>query len=110
MQNPLEIDNETTERPTRNIFLRILFGGIWFVALYLATYIIIACIEGIVTGTSKFKSGAEASAAGGQAGEDFADKYGLILILSYILLFSVLCFFRLLPGVAKYKKSKPRDT
>jgi hypothetical protein len=63
-------------------------------------------LGGIVGGvagasTNSFETG---SAAGRQASLDFFHKYGLTVFLCQILVFSVLCTFRLLPGVAKYKK------
>ena len=37
---------------------------------------------------------------------DFFRKYDPIIIIGQILVFAVLCYFRLLPGVGKYKKLK----
>jgi uncharacterized BrkB/YihY/UPF0761 family membrane protein len=104
MSNQSELENEVIERPTRNIFLRILFGGLWFVGLYFIFCMLIGTISAIFADTSKYKSHAETSAAASQSGEDFVNQYGLIVFVVYVLLFIVLCFFRLLPGVSKYKK------
>jgi hypothetical protein len=108
------MENETTDstqRPTRNVFLRILFGFLWFVLLRIVTSGIIGAIVGGIAGAGKanpeagFAGNFEAGAnAGAQATMEFMHKYGLFVLLSQILLFVVLCYFRLLPGVGKYKK------
>ena len=105
-----EITN-STQRPTRNIFLRILFGFLWFVLLRIVSGGIIGAIVGSIAGAGKanpeagfagnFQAGAN---AGAQAAMEFMHKYGWFVFLSQILLFVILCYFRLLPGVGKYKK------
>jgi uncharacterized BrkB/YihY/UPF0761 family membrane protein len=109
MQNPAEIDSDAADRPTRNIFLRILFCGLWFVGLFFITYMAIGLISAAFTDTSKYQSHAEASSAASQSGGAFADRYGLLVFFTYIVVFIVLCFFRLLPGVSKYRKLKSQD-
>jgi hypothetical protein len=104
---------DTTPRATRNIFLRILFGFLWFVLIYFVTSALVGGIVGGIAGagvadpqagmSGNFQAGAN---AGRQATLDFMRKYGLFVFLSQIVLFVVLCFFGLLPGVSKYKKSK----
>jgi hypothetical protein len=104
---------DTTQRPTRNLFLRILFGFLWFVLIYFVTSALVGGIVGAIAGTGaadpqagisgNFQAGAN---AGRQATLNFMHKYGLFVLLSQIILFVVLCFFGLLPGVSKYKKSK----
>lgn len=106
-------NTESTQRPTRNIFLRILFGFLWFVLLRIVTGGIIGAIVGGLAGAGKanpeagFAGNFEAGAnAGAQATMEFMHKYGLFVLLFQILLFVILCYFRLLPGVSKYKKLK----
>ena len=104
---------DTTQRPTRNIFLRILFGFLWFVLLRIVTGGIIGAIVGATAGAGQadpnagfagnFQAGAN---AGAQAVMEFMHKYGLFVFLFQIVLFVVLCYFGLLPGVGKYKKVK----
>jgi hypothetical protein len=105
---------DSTGKPTRNIFLRILFGFLWFVLLRIITGGILGGIVGGLATTGRgnpqagvaenFQNGAN---AGAQAALEFFHKYGLLVLLCQIVLFAVLCAFRLLPGVAKYKKVKP---
>jgi hypothetical protein len=110
------MENETTDstqRPTRNIFLRILYGFLWFVLLRIVSGGVIGAIVGGIAGTGKanpeagfagnFQAGAN---AGAQAVMEFMHKYGWFILLFQILLFVILCYFRLLPGVGKYKKLK----
>jgi NADH:ubiquinone oxidoreductase subunit 3 (subunit A) len=107
------VTTATTQRPTRNIFLRILFGFLWFVLLRIVTGGIIGAIVGGVASTGRanpdagfagnFQAGAN---VGAQAAMQFFQKYGLLVLLFQIVLFTVLCAFRLLPGVGKYKKLK----
>jgi hypothetical protein len=106
----------SSDRPKRNLVLRILFGFLWFVAFYFVTNILVGGIVGGIAGASANQdSGSSVSLrqsfeAGGSAGRvastDFFHKYGLIVFLVQILVFAVLCFFALLPGVSKYKKVK----
>src|ERR1035437_7592097 len=100
---------DSVQRPTRSIFLRILFGFLWFVVLYLVTHEIIGGIVGGIAGASmttptpNFEAG---FTVGRQAAREVWHKYGLIVFLSRILLFAILCGFQVLPGVGKYKKLK----
>ena len=104
---------DSTQRPTRNIFLRMLFGFLWFVLLRIVSGGFIGAMIGGISGTGKanpeagfagnFQAGAN---AGAQAAIEFMHKYGWFIFLSQILLFVILCYFRLLPGVGKYKKLK----
>jgi hypothetical protein len=104
---------DTTQSQTRNIFLRILFGFLWFVLFDFVTSALVGGIVGAIAGagaaepqagiSGNFQEGAN---AGRRASMDFMHKYGLFVFLSQILLFAVLCFFGLLPGVGKFKKSK----
>jgi amino acid transporter len=104
---------DTTQKPTRNIFLRIIFGFLWFVLIYFVTSALVGGVVGAIAGAGAGDPQAGVSAnlqaganAGRQATLNFMNKYGLIVILCQIILFAVLCFFGLLPGVGKYKKSK----
>ncbi|HEY3762433.1 MAG TPA: hypothetical protein VGN23_11865 [Verrucomicrobiae bacterium] len=110
------MENETiqsAQRPTRSLFLRIVFGFLWFVLLRIVTGGIIGAVVGATAGAGagdpnagvaeNFQNGAS---AGAQATIEFMQKYGWYIFLFQILLFSALCYFRLLPGVGKYKKLK----
>ena len=101
------------QRPTRNVFLRILFGFLWYVLFYNLTYMLIGGVVGTQAGihngsnaASTIKTYDAGFAAGRDAGMDFFRKYDPIIIMGQILVFAVLCYFRLLPGVGKYKKLK----
>jgi len=101
---------DSAQKPTRSIYLRILFGFLWFVLLRIVSGGVIGAIVGSIAGAGKanpeagiagnFEAGAN---AGAQAVIEFMHKYGLFIFLSQILLFVILCYFRLLPGVGKYK-------
>jgi hypothetical protein len=104
---------DTAQKPTRNIFLRIIFGFLWFVLIYFVTSALIGGVVGAIAGagaedpqagmSGNFQAGAN---AGRQATINFMHKYGLFVILFQVVLFVVLCVFGLLPRVGKYKKSK----
>jgi hypothetical protein len=104
------------ERPKRNLLLRILFGFLWFVAFYLFTNILVGGIVGAIAGASTsrdsgasetFSQSFEAGRnAGHQASVEFFHKYGFLVFLVQILVFAVLCFFAVLPGVGRCKKLK----
>ncbi len=93
--------------------MRILFGFLWFVLLRIVTGGIIGAIVGATAGTGRadpqagfvgnFQAGVN---SGAQAAMEFFQKYGLLVLPFQILLFVVLCYFRLLPGVGRYKKAK----
>src|SRR5579863_9580980 len=101
-------------RPTRSMFLRIFFGFLWFIALRIATSAIIGGVVGGIAGvnhanqadpqagvTGNFQTGI---GVGAQASMDFTRQYGLYVLIGQVLLFAVLCYFRILPGVGKYPK------
>ena len=106
----------SVERPKRNLLLRILFGFLWLVAFYILTNMLVGGIVGGIAGAStNGDSGAsetlrQSFEAGRNAGREatvvFFHKYGLVVFLVQIVVFAVLCFFAVLPGVAKYKKLK----
>jgi NADH:ubiquinone oxidoreductase subunit 3 (subunit A) len=110
------MENETTDstqRPTQNIFLRILYVFLWLVLLRIVTGGFIGAIVGGMAGASKENTNAGMSGnfeagynTGAHATMVFMHKYGLIIFLFQILIFIVLCVFGLLPGVGKYKKQK----
>jgi hypothetical protein len=105
---------DSTPRPTRNIFLRILFGFLWFFGLRIVTSAIIGAIVGGIAGAGQanpqagaagnFEAGAN---AGARAAIEFMHNYALFIFLGQVVLFAILCYFRILPGVGKYKKLKP---
>jgi NADH:ubiquinone oxidoreductase subunit 3 (subunit A) len=104
------------ERPKRSLSLRILFGFLWFIAFYFLTNILVGGIVGAIAGastnrdsgaTQTFNQSFEAGRnAGHQASVNFFHKYGLVVFLVQILVFAILCFFAVLPGVGKYKRLK----
>ena len=93
--------------------MRILFGFLWFVAFRIVTGAAIGGLVGAIAGasTANPESGFTASfeagrTSGYQASVKFFHKYGLIILLLQVLVFAMLCYFRVLPGVGKYKKVK----
>jgi len=95
----------STQRPKRSLFLRILFGFLWFVAFYFLSNIFVGAVVGGIAGasTTTFEAGAM---AGQQASIKFFEKYGVIVFLLQVVTFAILCFFRLLPGVGKYRGAR----
>jgi hypothetical protein len=100
----------------RNIFLRIFFGFLWFIGLRIVTSAIIGAVVGGIAGANhaaqtdpqggfseNFQTGV---GVGAQASMDFTRQYGLFVLIGQVLLFVVLCYFRILPGVGKYKAVK----
>jgi hypothetical protein len=72
----------------RNIFLRIFFGFLWFIGLRIVTSAMIGAIVG----------------EGAQVSMDFTVPYGRFVLIGQVLLFVALCYFRILPGISKYKR------
>jgi hypothetical protein len=110
MENEIK---DPAQRPTRNMFLRILFGFLWFVLIRIVTGGFIGGIVGGLATTGHadpnagFSGNFEAGAhTGAQAAIDFMNKYGMIIFVSQIVFFAILCYFGILPGVGKYKKVK----
>jgi hypothetical protein len=111
------MENEPAGSPpaqTRNIFLRILFGFLWFIGIRIVTSMIIGAVVGGIAGahhaaqmppqggfSENFQTGI---GVGAQASMDFTRQYGLFVLMGQVLLFADLCYFRILPGVGKYKK------
>jgi hypothetical protein len=93
----------SVQRPVRSIFVRILFGFLWFLAFYFLTNMLIGGVVGGIAGasTNSFEAGAS---AGRRASIDFYHKYGLIVFLVQNLVFAGLCVFGVLPGIGKHKK------
>jgi hypothetical protein len=91
----------------RNIFLRIIFGVLWFIPIYLVTQITIGVIIGTIAGASTSTHTAEAGrAAALSAYVAFFQKYRLIVFCLQILLTVVLSFLSILPGTGKFKRKK----
>ena len=100
--------------PKRNLALRILFGFLWLVAFYFITNMLVGGVVGAISGASSgtssdpqsFSEGFhQGQNAGRQAARAFFHKYGLIVFLIQIVVFTALCAFSVLPGVGRYKKN-----
>jgi hypothetical protein len=93
------------EKPKRNLFLRIIFGILWFIPICFVTNIIIGGIVGVIAGTST-QSYDAAYEAGQLASIIFFQKYWLIVLFFQILFTTVLSCFGILPGTGKFKMKK----
>jgi tetratricopeptide (TPR) repeat protein/uncharacterized RDD family membrane protein YckC len=98
----LEEENKVTKR---SIFLRALFGFLWFILIRLLSNMIIGGIVGAFAGTST-KSFEEGYNAGRSASIDFFQKYGLLIFLAQVILTVILSVIEFLPGTSQYKKIK----
>ena len=98
----LEEENKVTKR---SIFLRTLFGFLWFIPIYLLSNMIIGGIVGAFAGAST-KSFEEGYNAGRVASIDFFQKYGLLIFLAQVILTLLLSVIGFLPGTGRYKKIK----
>ena len=109
----MDTSPENTAPRKRHILLRILYAALWFVLFYFVTSAIVGGIVGGIAGGSAADPNADiagnfsaGASAGRMATTRFMQKYGSFIFLSQIVSFTALCAFRLLPGVAKYKRSK----
>jgi hypothetical protein len=93
-------------REERSWIARILFGFLWFVLIYVVSGALVGGIAGGIRAASATTREAAAE-AGRQASRDVYDNYGMLIFLVQLLVFTVLCSTDVLPGVGKYKKSKP---
>jgi hypothetical protein len=105
-RDSMAADNEFTiqkKKPERNIFLRIVFGILWFIPIYLATGMIIGAIIGAIAGaaTHSYEAG---YISGREASANFFHQYGILILLLQIFLTAALSFYGILPGTGKYKK------
>ena len=89
----------------RSIFLRALFGFLWFILIRFLSNMIIGGIVGAFAGAST-KSFEEGYNAGRTASIDFFQKYGLFIFLAQIILTVVLSVAGFLPGTGRHKKIK----
>ena len=101
----IQILKEENKVTKRSIFLRILFGLLWFIPIYILSSMI---ISGIIAGfvgrsTMSFEEGYN---AGRTASIDFYQKYGLFIFLAQIILTVVLSVAGFLPGTGRHKKIK----
>ena len=98
----MEEENKVAKR---NVFLRVLFGFLWFILIYLLSNMIIGSIVGGFAGasTTSFEEGFN---AGRTASVDFFQKYGLFIFLAQVILTVVLSVTGFLPGTSRYKKIK----
>jgi hypothetical protein len=98
---------EATELEERNIFLRILFGFLWFIPFYFVTNSIVGGVVGGIAGAHAHADSYQAgAAAAGPAVQDFFRRNSLIIFCYQILAYAALCLLRWVPGVSKYKKVK----
>jgi hypothetical protein len=102
------IMEEENKVAKRNVFLRVLFGFLWFIPIYFLSNMIIGGIVGGFAGTST-TSFEEGYNAGHTASVDFFQKYGLFIFLAQVILAVVLSVTGFLPGTSRYKKQKPLD-
>lgn len=95
------------EKTPRNLFVRIIFGLLWFIPFYFVSNVIIGGIVGMIAGASA-QSYEEGYEVGQLASIIFFQKYWLIVFLFQILLTAVLSFLGILPGTGKFKRKKMR--
>ena len=98
-------DIVTTKSPSRPLFLRIIFGVLWFIPIYFLVNILVGGVIGAMAGASTteftvgYNSGYSASVA-------FFQKYGLVILLFDVLLTLVLSATGVLPWTGKYRRSE----
>jgi hypothetical protein len=89
----------------RNVFLRALFGFLWFIPIYILSNMVIGGIVGASAGTS-MTSFEEGYNAGYVASVNFFQKYGLFVFVAQVILTVALSVAGFLPGTGRYKRGK----
>ncbi|MFL6375740.1 MAG: hypothetical protein ACJ73D_13815 [Pyrinomonadaceae bacterium] len=95
--------------PGRSLARRISYGILRGIFFYIFTNCLIGACVGFVagSGTTTFEAGA---IAGQRASAEFFREFGWIILLVQGSIFTILCFYGLLPGVGKHKKVKEAQT
>jgi len=96
-------DNAQETTSVRPLALRIIFGVLWFVPIYLVVQIAVGAIVGALAsaGTTSYEEG---FAAGQAASIAFFQRFGGLVLAFEVILTIVLSWFGILPGTAKYKR------
>lgn len=96
---------DAQEKPTRNVFSRIIFGILWLIPVYFLTNMIVGTIVGATAGYST--GGFDAGYASGYAASiAFFQKYGRIVLIAEIFLTAFFSFLGVFPGTGRYKREK----
>lgn len=103
-------DNKTT-RQERNIFIRIFSGIFWLVLTVIIVFVMSGAFLGLIDGTELFTaimSGSETENAGiptdVNVGNRFVAIHGGKAMIVCLVVWLLLSFFGIFPGVSKYKK------
>jgi len=96
-------DNPQESASVRPLALRILFGILWFVPIYLVIQIAIGGMIGAFAGAGA-TSYDEGFASGQAASIAFFQRFGGLVLAFEVILTLVLSWFGILPGTAKYKR------
>jgi len=107
-RNSMEKEMITISRKTKkNIrFKRVLFGSVWFIAFYIALWLLFAIIFYLFT-PGEYSTFEEGYSYGNEASEKFVESGGRILLIFLSAFISfILSYKGLLPGTSEGKKIK----
>ena len=90
------------EKPERNLFLRIIFGFLWFMLLCIGPI----TVDGIVDVISWTRGCSWFLGYDRSAFHTFFNAWGVVIFLCLVLLTALLSFSGILPGTGKYKTKK----
>lgn len=92
-------EDEEYEDGERSWLRRFTYGFLWALGFYIFTNGLIGFTIGF---TTAFNTGSPL--AGELASENFFSQVGSIILVVQVLIFTVLCYYGLLPGVSKYER------
>ena len=105
------MNNDSSARLKRNIFIRVFSGIFWLILTVFIIFSIAGAILGLIDGTELFTAVMTVSEtnnawtpADGNVGTRFVAIHGGKVMLVCLVVWLLMSFFGIYPGVSKYKK------